>query len=152
MELNFKDYCEPVVPDYTLYDQCISEIDYDLFNSELNTKLEEFLRNQGVSDDYVYEPFENATEYCDTVFSNKSLGESKALCYDQIEQPMGPERCFLLPRAFDSEHYHYTYFFKYICLYMEFVEMEYEALNCLAIESMDNLLIYERNSCLKLYE
>ena len=65
---------------------------------------------------------------------------------------MGPEKCFLLPRVFDDELYHYNYFYKYLCLYMEFVEMEEETHECLDIDNIDNLLIKERNDCLKLYE
>jgi hypothetical protein len=61
---------------------------------------------------------------------------------------MGPEKCFLLQRAFDNELYHYTYFYKYLCLYMEFVEMEEEVHECLDIDKIDDLLINDRNDCL----
>lgn len=65
---------------------------------------------------------------------------------------MGPQKCFLLQRAFDNELYHYNYFYKYFCLYMEFVEMEEEVQECLDVDKIDDLLINERNDCLQLYE
>ena len=69
---NYGKVCEPFVPDYTVYDLCISQIDYQEFNSELNTKLEAYLRNQGVSESYVYQSFDNNTEYCDIMFADES--------------------------------------------------------------------------------
>ena len=81
--LYYGEYCVAYEPDYEPYNQCIEQIDYDQFNSDLNTKLEEFIRNKGVSEDYVYVPFaNNASIYCDTVFEDAILAEGKILCYE----------------------------------------------------------------------
>lgn len=65
---------------------------------------------------------------------------------------MGPEKIFLLPRVYDSELYLYNTFYKYLYLHMELVEMEAEALSCLDLDNLDDLLINKRNLCLMQYE
>ena len=112
--------------------------------------LEDYLRNVvQVSDAFVFEPIIYLEEYCDTVFSDKIYAESKILCYEQVEEPMGPEKCFLLPRVYDDILYHYNYFYKYLCLYNDYVELEEEAHECLDVNNIDDLLIKERDDCLK---
>jgi hypothetical protein len=87
------------------------------------------------------------------VFGDESLVESRILCYNLIDEPMGPEQCFILTRVVNSEFYHYNLVYKYLCLYMNYVEMDVEASTCLDIETIhDDLLFYERNQCLKQYE
>lgn len=77
------DKCQAYEPDYTQYDECVDQIDYDQVNADLNTKLEAYIRSKGVSDDYEYQPFaSNASIYCDTVFNDAVLAESKILCYE----------------------------------------------------------------------
>ena len=65
---------------------------------------------------------------------------------------MGPDKCFILPRVLNDEEYHFNYFYKYLCLYMNLVDIDQEASSCLDIDNIDDLLLYERNQCLINYE
>lgn len=58
-----------------------------------------------------------------------------------VEQPVGPEKCFELPRVLNNELYHYNFFYKYLCLWLEYVELDVEANGCLDIETLDELNI-----------
>ena len=86
------------------------------------------------------------------MFAQETLVESKQLCYEMIEQPMGPEKCFELPMVTNDQIYLYNYFYKYLCLMFEYVELDEEAVLCLDAENIDDRLIYGRDSCLKAYE
>ena len=65
---------------------------------------------------------------------------------------MGPEKCFDLPRVVNSELYHYNYFYKYLCLWFEYVELDHEAHECLETDNLDDRHIKRRDDCLKAYE
>lgn len=69
-----------------------------------------------------------------------------------VEQPLGPEKCFDLPRVTNSDLYHYNYFYKYFCLWSQFVEFDAEASACLETETLNELHINQRDDCLKAYE
>ena len=58
---------------------------------------------------------------------------------------MDPDSCFILPRVINDNLYHYNYFYKYLCLYMNLVEMDSEAKTCLDIDNIDDLLLYQRD-------
>jgi hypothetical protein len=59
---------------------------------------------------------------------------------------MGPEQCLILTRVVNSNLYHYNLVYKYLCLYMNNVEMDGEASTCLSVESIqDDMLFYKRN-------
>ena len=50
-------------------------------------------RNSG-RNEIEYQPFSNNTEYCDRMYAERTEIESKHLCYEMVEQPLGPEKCF----------------------------------------------------------
>ena len=43
MSTYYSAVCEKAIPDYSLQEQCIEEIDYTAFNQQLNTQLEEVM-------------------------------------------------------------------------------------------------------------
>ena len=55
MNTNYGSVCEPYVPNYTAFNNCIEAIDYVAFNQQLNDKLETYLKEvKLVADDYVF--------------------------------------------------------------------------------------------------
>jgi hypothetical protein len=56
---------------------------------------------------------------------------------------MGPEKCFIQTRVVNNDLYHYNLVYKYLCLYMNYVEMDTEASTCLNVETIqDDMLFY----------
>lgn len=125
MKEKFGEVCEPVVPDFTEYNACLAAIKQEEILEELNTKLEAKKRADWTSSDpFIYKKVATKKAFCDQMFGKPEEIDSKILCYENIDESLGPEKCLVMARVTDEKNYIYNLFYKYLCLYFELVELE----------------------------
>jgi len=94
----------------------------------MNDKLKTYLTSENKADTFApYAKVDNQTlaNYCETRFSGELDIHNKIICMKMIMQPYdGGEECLMLPENIDPETYHFSYFYKYMCLYMKKVEID----------------------------
>lgn len=118
----------------TEYDKCMLELTDEVALTDMNDKLQAFLTTQNKADSFApYASVNNKTlvNYCETRFSKKVDTHNRIICLEIIIQPLGAQECLILPENIDTENFYFSYFYKYMCLYMKKVEFDTTAQKCL---------------------